>query len=153
MGLGLAVLQDLNWLEFVVREATQFRSAAADAPGSPSNDILCDSILEALEQGTNDASTRREATESQLDSIACRVTQALQEKAEDVRPRDVVMPHGVTRSPMAEPTKQEQLLLTVNDVLFWERDLLVMPYAVRRATRRRRPCRRPPWRRPCRRPP
>ena len=118
---GLAVLSDINLEEHIVSSGNLFLAASHVAGGSsPDHDILCDSILSALEKNSNDASTRCANTGCKLDQIATRSVEQL----------DGVLKSSAQQESLSLTTTQERLLMAINDVLFREERLLVMPFSI-----------------------
>ena len=118
--IAIQVFTDINAMEMTMRHATAFKHACADRSGatdaaSVCDDVLCDSILSALEEGTDDVDARVAHTAARLNRIVSRS----QEVAGAELTALEAPSHGVTR--------QERLLLAVNDVLFRESGLAVTP--------------------------
>ena len=106
--VGLEFLCEVNRIETMLRQAAQFRTAAFEQC-----DMQCDSILMALELGTDDVASRVADTSAKIERLAARSV--------DLRDAEERM-----LDPPPCTTAQERFLLTANDVLF-RGNLSVLP--------------------------
>ena len=116
LSIGLELLCEMNRCEMVYRHAAAFRTAAVLSHDDHC-DIHCDSLLTALELGTDDVHARQVETTKHIE----RLTTRARELREDEEQR--------LERPSLKVSARERLFLTVNHVLFHE-TLSVLPHRV-----------------------
>ena len=115
---SLQLICDVNRFEFSLRQAAAFHRQTRVTNSSSDNNILCDSIVTALEMGTDDVERRVANASSELDFIARRV-RALTSAEETL--------HLRPSAGKETEASVERLIMNVNQVLLHECQFLIVP--------------------------